>query len=338
MKVSNIFCVLFTVLGHLASTVRAVSSGECSSAASYYCPNCGGMQVSDCLECDGFLSTDTKNKICFERKLFQPKNTDTADSENYYRYLWNDLLGSVVWFVTAGISMACGVGGGGIYVPLGMLLLQFAPKAASGLSQASIFGASIGGLILNSRDVHPFKMIRHEAAQAPTEEVKLGRQRELSKEEEQRYKAAGGVFYSRPLIDFDMALFLSPMAMAGAVLGVLVQKILPNWLYLLIAGLVLSLTSHKTYKKFFSAYAKEKKAREDAAKEEENCNKTIHDSRADSEQPEERNSEGATEREQAQVSDKDTEESFSKKICVSIPSKKSWDCSSSGLAYFCSLS
>ena len=75
-------------------------------------------------------------------------------------------------------------------------------------------------------------------------------------------------FYQRPLINFDMALFLAPMEMAGAVLGVLVQKILPNWLYLLIAGLVLSFTAYKTYKKFLDVRRKEKAA--EAAQETEN--------------------------------------------------------------------
>lgn len=276
MKTSTIAYLFLTVLGYLARMAHGVSAGECSSAATYHCPNCGGFQVSDCLECDGFLSTDTNHNICFDRRLFQAKNSNPEDPEDHYHYLWHDLFGAVVWFVTAGIAMACGVGGGGIYVPLGMLLLQFAPKPASGLSQASIFGASIGGLLLNGRATHPFKAIRHDAALPPKEGNKLGLQRELSKQEEQRYKDAGGKVYTRPLIDYDMALFLSPLAMSGAVLGVLVQKILPNWLYLLVAGLVLSLTSHKTYKKFFSAYAKEKEAREEAAKEEDLKN-TVHE-------------------------------------------------------------
>lgn len=55
----------------------------------------------------------------------------------------------------------------------------------------------------------------------------------------------------------------------------------------MIAGLVLSLTSHKTYKKFFSAYEKEKKSRQEAEKEAENCGGTAHVSKPDSEAPEE---------------------------------------------------
>jgi uncharacterized membrane protein YfcA len=56
-----------------------------------------------------------------------------------------------------------------------------------------------------------------------------------------------------------MALFLSPMQMAGAVLGVLIQTILPNWLYLLIAAVVLAITAKETYQKYLSSHKAEKK-------------------------------------------------------------------------------
>merc|ERR1712050_803419 len=69
----------------------------------------------------------------------------------------------------------------------------------------------------------------------------------------------GGVqYYMRPLIDYDMALFLAPMEMAGAVLGVLIQQILPNWLFLGLAGIILALTCWKTSLKFRDSYEKEK--------------------------------------------------------------------------------
>lgn len=153
--------------------------------------------------------------------------------------------------------MACGVGGGGIYVPLGILLLRFAPKQASGLSQASIFGASLGGLFLNSKCHHPNQKIRSDPG-VPNDEGRV-LQEEASPACEEEYLQQGNTFYSRPVINYDMALFLAPMEMAGAVLGVLVQKMLPNWLYLLIAGIVLSFTCFKTYTKFFQIHNKEKK-------------------------------------------------------------------------------
>ena len=168
-------------------------------------------------------------------------------------------MGAVVWFFTAGVAMACGVGGGGIYVPLGILLFQFGPKAASGLSQASIFGASLGGLLLNFRDHHPNEKIRSDAG-VPDEDGRRAVQANLTHEQEKQYLAQGGKFYNRPLINYDMALFLAPLEMAGAVLGVLIQKLLPNWLYLLLAGIILAMTAYKTYQKFLSTHKKEKEA------------------------------------------------------------------------------
>ena len=166
-----------------------------------------------------------------------------------------------------------GVGGGGIYVPLGILLLQFAPKPASGLSQASIFGASLGGLIINIRAKHPNKKIRDFPCQRDADgNIVLPPEDDDEDEDEEpdaeyvanrafslRYSMHTGVkYYTRPLIDYDMALFLAPMEMAGAVLGKLIQAILPNWLYLMIASVILGFTSYKTYKKFFATRAKEK--------------------------------------------------------------------------------
>lgn len=258
--------LLGVVLFLLTTIVSDAADDKCGSKT-FSCPHCGGINVTDCFDCDGYLSTDRQHNMCINRKLFQPHNTDQTNHDNHYHFLWNDLVGMVVWFLTAGVATACGVGGGGIYVPMGILLLGFAPKQASGLSQASIFGASLGGFSLNVRDQHPNTKIRDDpgipdekeghtrtiqAPEAPRDDTQKGGLQQ-SQQQERKY-------YTRPLINYDMALFLAPMEMAGAVLGVLVQKILPNWLYLLVAGLVLSITSYKTYQKFFKARAKEKQA------------------------------------------------------------------------------
>ena len=46
-----------------------------------------------------------------------------SDPENHYHYLWNDIGGFIAWFLATGVATACGVGGGGIYVPLGMIIV-----------------------------------------------------------------------------------------------------------------------------------------------------------------------------------------------------------------------
>jgi len=252
----NIITSLTLVLSIFYFPRSALAAKDCSVVNLYKCTSCEEGHVTDCLECDGFFNTDSEKKICIDRKLFKT-------SDPHYRYLWNDIGAIFVWFVAAGIATACGVGGGGIYVPLGVILLLLAPKVASGLSQASIFGACLGGLALNIRNKHPNQSIREDGLT-----------------EDETIVTEGGKLYSRPLIDYDMALFLAPMQMAGAVMGVIVQKLLPNWLYLIMAGVILFFTSHKTYVKFFAAYKKEKIAKvltKTAVKvdKEKNKNKTM---------------------------------------------------------------
>lgn len=86
---------------------------------------------------------------------------------------------------------------------------------------------------------------------------------QIAREEEHYTSMDNGEhsFYTRPLIDYDMALFLAPMEMAGAVLGVIIQSLMPNWLFLSLAGFILGVTSIKTYQKFCSSYKKEAEAR-----------------------------------------------------------------------------
>lgn len=259
------FILLLLLLCSLVSYSSSLSD-SCSSGSLYTCPNCGGFDVEDCFDCDGYVSTDTTHNICFDRKLFQKENTDPDDHDDHYHFLWLDLAGTLVWFIMAGVATACGVGGGGIYVPLGILLFQFSPKQAAGLSQASIFGASLGGLLLNSRDRHPVNTITGDPGKADPETGRVllsvpapasASQQTDSDSNDDANKTTTVLHYTRPLINYDMALFLAPMEMAGAVLGVLVQKILPNWMYLLIAIVVLSYTSFRTYNKYRSVRAKE---------------------------------------------------------------------------------
>ncbi|KAL7537070.1 hypothetical protein ACHAWF_005648 [Thalassiosira exigua] len=60
-----------------------------------------------------------------------------------------------------------------------------------------------------------------------------------------------------------MALFLAPMEMAGAVLGVTVQRMLPDWLFLSFAAVVLGITSHKTFRKFVLLYERDNATRKE---------------------------------------------------------------------------
>jgi len=253
------------------NVVSGASYGSCNSTGGeFFCPTLceEGGYVSDCFSCDGYMSSDEEHNICIDRRLFQPVNTDPNNYDDHYHYLWNDLVGAIVWFLTAGISIACGVGGGGIYVPLGIMIFKFAPKQSSGFSQASIFGAALAGLIINSRSHHPVTNIRHDAGHPDKSGRPLAKQADISKTQQEEYVANGGKLYTRPMVNYDMALFMSPMQMAGAVLGVMVQKVLPNWLYLLTAGVVLAYISYKTYKKWYASRQVEQQKKRAATEQE----------------------------------------------------------------------
>jgi uncharacterized membrane protein YfcA len=254
----NPFTLLsFLCLAYLGLAQAADSSeGKCFASTKLECPTTecetGYQYVSDCLDCKGNLNTDNASKKCFDRKIFSSKGNPSP------QYLWRDIIGMLVWFCAAGVATACGVGGGGIYVPLGIILLNFAPKPASGLSQSSIFGASLGGLILNLRNLHPFTA-KVETSAASGDGTSSGETAtaNIPTNDDGEPNTMTTKYYTRPLIDYDMALFLAPMEMAGAVLGVLIQKILPNWLYLFCAAVILGFTAKKTFHKWWDTRKKE---------------------------------------------------------------------------------
>lgn len=264
-----------TVVDGADSTDKCAANTQLECPNIQDCPSSGFSYVSDCLDCENNLNTDGETNQCFTRKILNANDNPSS------QYLWRDIVGMVVWFCAAGVATACGVGGGGIYVPLGIILLSFAPKPASGLSQASIFGASLGGLLLNSRNTHPFtaKLVTKtnnnqdqadecggggggigKGGTTTTNNATVTVTKNIPTNDNGEYidmDDSNINYYTRPLIDYDMALFLAPMEMAGAVLGVLIQKILPNWLYLFIAAVILGFTAKKTYAKWHSTRQKE---------------------------------------------------------------------------------
>ena len=254
------FCLFLAASTRTTLFVGAAAGGKCAGKSSSYmcantkdCPASGFSVVSDCLDCSDNLNTDENTKTCFSRKIF-------SANENPTSYLWRDIVGMLVWFFAAGVATACGVGGGGIYVPLGIVLIGFAPKPASGLSQCSIFGASLGGLLLNLRNRHPFTSKIEKTAAVEGGEGSNATERavpDIKTNDDGEPDTATERFFTRPLIDYDMALFLAPMEMAGAVLGVVIQTVLPNWLYLFISAVILGFTAKKTYVKWWSTRAKE---------------------------------------------------------------------------------
>jgi Sulfite exporter TauE/SafE len=91
----------------------------------------------------------------------------------------SDYLGTALVGIGLMIAASGGVGGGGILVPLLIIVYGFHPKNAIALSNFTILGSSVTNMVLNVYKRHP------EA--------------------------------DRPLVDWDLILVMEPLTMAGAV-------------------------------------------------------------------------------------------------------------------------
>eukprot|EP00730_Choanoeca_flexa_P012391 TRINITY_DN4159_c0_g1_i1.p1 TRINITY_DN4159_c0_g1~~TRINITY_DN4159_c0_g1_i1.p1 ORF type:complete len:496 (+),score=114.36 TRINITY_DN4159_c0_g1_i1:220-1707(+) len=129
----------------------------------------------------------------------------------------------LVLFVFLALASAGGIGGGGIIIPMLFVIGDFPPYYAVPLSVTAIVAGSIVRFLMQVRRHHPNPEVAH-----------------------------------RPLINFQMVVLLLPMALAGTVIGVLLNSISPSWLIIAIIFFVLTYTSVKTMKKGIALRRKEK--------------------------------------------------------------------------------
>jgi hypothetical protein len=150
-------------------------------------------------------STDHEAETDEHKPLFP------LDASDYIGFL----CGSLGLMLAAG----GGIGGGGMLVPLYILVMGFSPKHAIPLSNVTVFGGACANFYLNRSKRHP--------------------------------KA------DRPLMDWDLILIMQPMTIAGALLGSFVNKILPELVLTICLVLLLAYTTHGTLKKGFQTFDRE---------------------------------------------------------------------------------
>jgi uncharacterized membrane protein YfcA len=117
------------------------------------------------------------------------------------------------------IAAGGGIGGGGILVPIYILVLGFSSKRAIPLSNVTVFGGAIANTLHNVRKRHPNA--------------------------------------DRPLIDWDLILIMEPPTLAGALLGSNLNKVLPEGLIIVLLVMLLSLTAYGTLAKARRMYERE---------------------------------------------------------------------------------
>lgn len=131
-----------------------------------------------------------------------------------------DVAAAIVFFLISGLALSAGIGGGGLYVPLLMVMLGFPVHEATAVSQACLAGGASSALIYNLRQRHP-----------------------------QGHK---------PMIDYDLVLIMGPNLLLGAMVGSVMNFSLPSWLILILLISILVHSAYKTFKKAVQTLRKER--------------------------------------------------------------------------------
>mmetsp|Transcript_10742 Transcript_10742/g.23824 ORF Transcript_10742/g.23824 Transcript_10742/m.23824 type:complete len:563 (+) Transcript_10742:112-1800(+) len=146
-------------------------------------------------------------------------NNHPSDHDSLIPLQTSDIVGFICAALGLIIAAGGGIGGGGILVPIYILILGFMPKHAIPLSNVTVFGGAIGNTLRNSRKRHPTA--------------------------------------DRPLIDWDLMLVMEPPTLAGALIGANLNKMLPETVLAVLLVLLLSVTAYGTLKKARKMYQKE---------------------------------------------------------------------------------
>eukprot|EP01028_Stygiella_incarcerata_P003737 TRINITY_DN1779_c1_g1_i1.p1 TRINITY_DN1779_c1_g1~~TRINITY_DN1779_c1_g1_i1.p1 ORF type:complete len:547 (+),score=126.46 TRINITY_DN1779_c1_g1_i1:85-1725(+) len=169
--------------------VYVCDSGECS-----HCD-----ETTQCQRLSSQSVCSKRSGKCHHKKLLSD-------------FSWNDVGMFSAVFIGATLSAAGGLGGGGLFVPLIMIIGGFTTAEAIPLSKATAFGTAIANFIVFGQ---------------------------------QKNRIRG----SQPLIDYGSAAVLEPAVLLGAVVGVYLNIISPPWLIILLLGIVLVYASIASFSK-----------------------------------------------------------------------------------------
>ncbi|OWZ10141.1 hypothetical protein PHMEG_00017053 [Phytophthora megakarya] len=153
--------------------------------------------ATDCLA-QGLEHSTCRGGVCVDDVLFPLSREEIA--------------GSIGAFVASIVAAGSGLGGGGLLVPLYIMLMSMSSHEAVPLSKATIFGGAIASFLLNARKRHP--LVR-----------------------------------SRPLIDYETMLLMEPMTLAGTIIGVNMNAVFPEWLITVCIVWLLTKTALRTFSK-----------------------------------------------------------------------------------------
>jgi len=137
---------------------------------------------------------------------------ELPDQALFTEQVGKDIAAMVAVLLGSTVAAAGGLGGGGVFVPIFIILLTYPPKFAAALSQATIFGVSIVNMAIILRDKH---------SKRP----------------------------HRPQADFSILLIFEPMLLVGTIIGVLLNVMFPDILILILLTIVIGYATFRTTRK-----------------------------------------------------------------------------------------
>jgi len=147
---------------------------------------------------------------------------DHTEHKGLYPLDIYDQVGLGLMGLMTAIAAGGGIGGGGVLVPILILVMGFTIKAAIPLSSVTILGGACFHIMRNSMRRHPV--------------------------------------VDRPLIDWTFISLMQPMLISGAVLGSFLNKMVPDWVLAILLFVILIFTALRTYNNGLKKWRKEQEA------------------------------------------------------------------------------
>ena len=191
----------------------------CNKTTSLY--DCGELLFcsieGQCKRCQTNLDC-AKNYICTLSKEY--KGNICSYEPLSGKWNSNTIISMISLFLAGIMVSGAGIGGGGLFVPMMLLIMKCPSSYAIPTTKAIIFGGAFAVTLFNLKKKHPY--------------------------------------YDRPLINFNIAAMIEPISWIGTTIGVVINQIIPEYLLYILQFILLTFTSINTFKKGIKAKNKKK--------------------------------------------------------------------------------
>ena len=130
-------------------------------------------------------------------------------------------VGYLIVAIALTLGASGGIGGGGVVVPVYLLVMGLSPQVAIPIGAVTVLGGALSSTMINFSRRHPLA--------------------------------------DRPIIDWDLILVMEPLTLIGTILGTLLHRVLSEKLLVVMLVLLLSVTAHSTLRKAMRMYQAEKR-------------------------------------------------------------------------------